>query len=280
MASTVSRRRLRRDARAPSALDAAGKHIVDHDPILLELRTARSEARDQCRLVYGTAVRANGTKLGKEYSSLKAQCQARYYSLTERNFKCQRETWFKNRDSIAIAAQLQQEATTAERDADISRETTDLADERLRITHLMRHFGNSQEAQSGVRTRIELVQLLVAFCDRREPPKRRPAQADSSLQPSVGQTLDEDSANHEVPCERLQCMFCYHDSALLVTARVRTFSRTSTMWDHVDAHLLDASWPMSCPYRGCGEKCTSKMNFKYHAYSSHGVVLRPTGRAI
>lgn len=278
MLRIATRKRLLRDLRAPRELDETCRREVVSDPVLQELRAARDSARQECRRLYGKANKALGTEMGNEYLKLRRQCSARYYSALARTRKANLEKWFQHRDTHEIEMQLCQSDSTFTEGGRAPKDTAplvpplhaeDFAPERSKICEMLRHTPVQDQT-------VVSLEWLTKYCARKEPQKRPTLR----LGAVDAEPAEQPQPEHEASCDRLQCIICFYDTSRCDIERNQSFTRTSSLWDHIDAHLLKAAWPMICPIPRCGKTCGTMRRFKHHVHKVHDVVLRPSGKAL
>jgi hypothetical protein len=135
-----------------------------------------------------------------------------------------------------------------------------------------------------VKRRIRAINLMIALSARQEV---RPCKQQSiTLKDHVKEeTLDSqpvlDVDCFPLICKKTQCIYCIRNKRLLLKDRIKSFCRTSYMWDHIEDYHLSkepAGQPVCCRHSVCkaNEVVLNDINyFKSHVQTVHGISLRP-----
>jgi hypothetical protein len=66
------------------------------------------------------------------------------------------------------------------------------------------------------------------------------------------------------------CPFCLGNAASPAIQRLESWSRDHKLWNHVNNHLQECRWPISCPHPSCDTSFDDEMTFQFHLIDSHG----------
>ncbi|KKA25166.1 hypothetical protein T310_0806 [Rasamsonia emersonii CBS 393.64] len=68
------------------------------------------------------------------------------------------------------------------------------------------------------------------------------------------------------------CLFCLGDSTKLPSRRMKPWTRSNELKDHIESdHLMDAHWPQRCRHPMCNQQDLGKMALYYHLSDIHGL---------
>jgi len=63
--------------------------------------------------------------------------------------------------------------------------------------------------------------------------------------------------------------FCSGSSAKLAERRLQSWCRDLALWQHVDAHLEDVRWPLTCPHPLCDVSLVDGEDLRFHFIDDH-----------
>jgi hypothetical protein len=75
------------------------------------------------------------------------------------------------------------------------------------------------------------------------------------------------------------CPFCLGNEASLAAQRLESWSRDHKLWQHVNDHARERSWPIACPHPLCDVSLGDDTSLQFHLIDNHGFSRTRPGQA-
>ncbi|KAK0631107.1 hypothetical protein B0T17DRAFT_590377 [Bombardia bombarda] len=167
--------------------------------------------------------------------------------------------------------------------------------ERARSAEILCHQPDNLSDEEIARLSVEVVELYVALCGKRETAKRKRPKPSAGLDPPVASKrikleVDTDVEFKPTPTpfplliHPDQCLECISDERMSVEERAFRYCRPQKRNDHFDDNHLEAKeraerlgQPIICNNKRCKDVKLHTMNhFRNHVHSVHKIKLRTT----
>jgi len=158
--------------------------------------------------------------------------------------------------------------------------------ERTQLQQILCDFSRDLSPQDIVSRKAAAIDLMVALASRQEfqtrTRKSRSGPAFKGLIKAESSAFNPFPPPNEFPtiCKKTQCIICIGNDRLSYKQRMRTFSRVSHMWDHVEnVHLskVPSEQRIICFHPVCqaeGLVLHNVIHFKNHVATVHKIDLR------
>jgi hypothetical protein len=71
------------------------------------------------------------------------------------------------------------------------------------------------------------------------------------------------------------CPCCIGNNKLPASRRLQPYTRDRDLWDHLETHLEEFSWPGECPHHLCSLPLKDETSFLYHMSNVHSLRTSP-----
>lgn len=247
------------------------------DPEIVKLEEERDSLKQGLSRIEGSADEGRIRQLTSDIRLKRAQRERRIV-------KQFREYYFQHRPTWDLEAQARGEV---EEPLEEPKLHSTIA-ERARLAHILCHQPENWTNEEILQRRIEAVQLMVDFCNKKEPRNILQAQLRTQAEQSVKEepklvTISELETNiFSMLMKTSQCPSCIGDSQMPLKERTFEFCRDTVRNDHWDdRHLPELeraeqrAEPIICKHPACGDQKFKHLNhFRAHVKSDHGISLR------
>ncbi|OAQ59732.1 FluG domain-containing protein [Pochonia chlamydosporia 170] len=250
---------------------------VPPDPEIMGLENERALLKKGQYRIAGCENEEKIRKLTEKIRTKKAERDKRIV-------KYYREYYFYNRPTWDIEAQARGESQVQYEEP-----TIDLAIyERARLAEILCYQSKDLTEEQILCRRIEVVDLMVALCDKRDTGKVGQSRSKPSVQSVVQQFVKEESPawcevdDFPLLMDASQCPDCIGDERLTAAERTFQWCRPTIRNDHFDdQHLADREdiarrgEALICKHPKCKNETFKHLDhFRNHVRSVHSVLLR------
>ena len=257
------------------------------DPEIVALEERRAQLKNG-------RYRIQGLECEAEVRELTEQIRTKRKQYDEAIVRDYREYYFYNRSTWDIERQLRGEAEEEYAEPEI-----DLCiPERARLAGLLCHQPKDQSDEELLDFRIEINDLMVALCSKRETVKRNRIRRTYQTAPSmkeesplpIANTISDPGSDSSFPLlmNPKQCPDCIGDRRLTLEERTFRYCRSTVRNDHFDDRHLEEreraelnGEPIKCYHPKCqDEKFLHLDHFRNHVQTIHGVPLRSSDQVM
>lgn len=260
------------DPRAPTELTPTQTNALKADPEIVQLRQLRDRLTYEAREESGTIknAQAEGTKIYQMYKKADDALKCAKTKLRKSARQESRQHFFNTIDTIEINKQLDPSLLDLN-DKDWEPKTVEhCLEERRQLAELICKELSDLSDQAKFDHRIRTVDMLVALCQKREPPRRqKPDHTWGILHEEVSKPAPFPTA-----CARTQCIFCFGNSGEPYEVRLRNYATIYKARNHVELHLkhYKLNEQIPCPDPGCQKAAIvldGQLHFMSHAARQH-----------
>ena len=259
------------------------KPLFAADPDILDLERRSKELHTKIKWEYRFINRAP-EKIGKKYADLCKQLKNAKKSLEDEIEDAYRKDYFFRIHNEMMKRQLKRQLNKTVVDEE---ETEPIIEhqlaERIQLQQILCDFSRDLSPQDIVSRKAAAIDLMVALASRQEfqtrTRKSRSGPAFKGLIKAESSAFNPFPPPNEFPtiCKKTQCIICIGNDRLSYKQRMRTFSRVSHMWDHVEnVHLskVPSEQRIICFHPVCqaeGLVLHNVIRFKNHAAAVHKI---------
>lgn len=252
------------------------------DPEITELEEQRAELKQGQYRFDGQENEAEIRELTAKIRSKRAQRERRIVKEYRENYFYHRPTW-----------DLERQARGEEIEEFVEPAIDLVIPERARLAEIYCHQPDNLSDEEMARLSIEVVDLYVALCGKKETTKRKRAKPSVDLDPPVASKRIKFEVDPDVefkpspaPFPLLihpnQCPECIGDERMSVEERTFQYCRPQKRNDHFDDNHLEAKehaerlgQPIVCSDKRCKDvKLHTVNHFRNHAQMVHSIKLR------
>jgi hypothetical protein len=247
------------------------------DPEIVKMEEKRNSLKQGLYRIEGCADEERIRQLTNDIRLMRAQREKRIV-------KEYREFYFYHRPTWDLEAQARGEVE--EHFEEPTMHTT--IAERARLAEILCHQPENWTGEEILQRRIKAVQLMVDFCNKKEPRKILQARLETQTEQSFKEELKLVATSELEPnlfpmlMKTTQCPDCIGDSQMPLKERTFEFCRDTVRNDHwEDRHLTEREHaeqraePIVCRHPACGDRKFKHLNhFRAHVKSDHGISLR------
>ena len=263
---------------APSRIPKEVINALPPDLEIVKLERRHNELKHTIQHRYKYISRAPDIDIVKEYKQLGPEIRNKKKEHADDLNKKYREEFFYQSHNKEMERQLN--GTRAEKY--VAPVIQHQLPERTQLQEVVCDFRTGLSVEDIVKRRIRTINFMIALCARQEvrPRKERSITPKDHVKESLDSQPFLDTDCFPLICKKTQCIYCIGKERLPFQGRIRTFCRTSYMWDHIEDHLSKepAGQPVSCRHPVCkaNEVVLNNINhFKNHVQTVHGISLRP-----
>lgn len=249
------------------------------DPEIVELEQRRDSLKNG-------QYRIRGQENEQEIRDLTKQIRSKKAQRVKNVVKEYREDYFYHRPTWDIERQARGEEEEEEEEEYVEPHIDLQIPERAQLAEILCHQPHGLSPAELLERRIQVAELMVALCDKRETARCRRIRHNA---PSEAPATVESPVPNSFPLlmEKTQCPRCIGDEMLPDETRAFSYCRPSVMNDHFDReHLEDLKDKerhnlIRCEHPRCkeeGVKLRDLDHFRAHVMNIHGVELRPGDR--
>ncbi|KAH7124543.1 FluG domain-containing protein [Dactylonectria macrodidyma] len=210
---------------------------VEPDPEIVELEEERARLKQGNYRIEGCEPEQQIRRLTNKIRTKRAQREKRIVREYREDYFYHRPTW-----------DIERQASGEEEDdeGELVEPVIDLAiPERARLAEILCNQSADWTEEEAYRRRIEVIDLMVALCDKRETVKRDRIRLRTKANPPVKSESPEPEAKFEpnpdpfpLLMQATQCPDCVGNTRLTLEERAFTYCRPTVMNDHFDDQHL------------------------------------------
>ncbi|KAI0526175.1 FluG domain-containing protein [Xylaria bambusicola] len=244
------------------------------DPEIVELEEERARLKQGHYRIEGHKEEEKIQKLTNEIRIKRAQRDRQVVKEYREHYFYHRPTW-----------DIERQARGEEEEEYVEPAVNVPIPERAKLAKILCHQPDDLTEDAILQQRIEVIDLIVALCDKRETVKRDRIQHRAKACPPVKiEPVETRLGPDDFPLlmHAAQCPDCIGDERLSLEERAFTYCRPNVMNDHFDSqHLVrreqaeQSGDKIRCEHPKCRSlKFKHIDDFRGHVYKVHGVALR------